>query len=205
MTDEKSLLFVRKLAITAACASLILAFALPADRIGYIVFGAFWAVLYAVLRARSAKTSGIVSSLTPSEPSPPGIARPTVSNYPPTLMRRTDGFALACAQCGAEAINFRVDAAGVHGSQFLLTTGSYGVPLWAGEAGQRIATLLEEGKSRELVDYIESLNPGQWEVYCPSCDRIYCQLHLAAQTIWSGSWPDGMRVICPNGHSRRFD
>ena len=108
-------------------------------------------------------------------------------------------------ECGEDAITFRVEADGVHGSQFIATTGNYGVPLWTGEVGQHIAELLAGDKSRELVSYIESLNPGQWEVYCPACDRIYCQRHLAAQTVWSGSWPDGMRVACPKGHSRRFD
>ena len=128
-----------------------------------------------------------------------------ISNYTPTLARRADGFALTCAKCGEDAITLREEADGVHGSQFILTTDSYGVPLWTGEAGQRIAELLAGEKSRELLSYIESLNPGQWEVYCPTCDRIYCQRHRAAQTVWSGGWPDGMRVACPKGHSQRFD
>ena len=127
------------------------------------------------------------------------------SAYKPTLVHRADRYALACAECGEDAITFHIEADGVHGSQFILTTGSYGVPVWTGEAGERIAALLAGEKSLELVRYIESLKPGQWEVYCPSCDRIYCQRHLSAQTAWSGSWADGMRVVCPKGHRRRFD
>lgn len=130
---------------------------------------------------------------------------PLFSLHKPALARRSNGFALACRECGDDAITFRVEADGVHGSQFVLTTGNYGVPVWTGEAGERIAALLERGKSRELVRYIDSLNPGQWEVYCPDCNRIYCQRHLSAQTAWSGSWADGMRVTCPKGHRRRID
>ena len=128
-----------------------------------------------------------------------------IFRHKPTLVRRSDGFALACAACGKDAITFRVEADGVHGSLFHLGTGDYGTPLWTEEAGQHIARLLTEDKSRELVRYIESLNPGQWEVHCPACDRIYCQEHHAAETVWSGTWAVGMRVTCPKGHRRSID
>lgn len=127
------------------------------------------------------------------------------SRHKPALVRRADIYALACDECGKDAITFEVRADGVHGSQFQLMSGSYGVELWTGEAGERIAALLEKADGRELVRYIDSLNPGEWEVYCPSCDRIYCQGDLSAETVWSGSWAVGMRVACPKGHRRRFD
>jgi hypothetical protein len=123
----------------------------------------------------------------------------------PRLIRRSGDFALLCSECDDSAITFRIEADGVHCSQFHLMPGNYGVPVWTGAAGLRIAALLAKDKSRALVRYIESLNPGQWEVYCPDCNRIYCQRHLSAESAWSGSWPDGMRLTCPKGHRRRID
>ena len=98
MTEAQSLVFVRKLAATAACASVILALALPADRIGYLIFAAFWAMLHVVVRALGKETSSAASGPTPSAPFLPmlrDVNRVITANalgikIPPTTPLRAD-------------------------------------------------------------------------------------------------------------------
>lgn len=118
------------------------------------------------------------------------------------IVRREEGYMLACAACDESAVTFRPTKSGFCARNISNVNQTIG---WEGEPGKRLGELLEEGNTRALLDYFAAPDGARCPAYCPSCDRVYCSAHYAVSEEWSGSWYSAGYVTCVLGHEREYE
>ncbi len=118
------------------------------------------------------------------------------------IVRREEGYMLACAACEESAVSFRP-----HGSGFCARNISNvnQTICWDGESGKQLGDLLAAGSTRALLDYFAAPDGARCPAYCPSCDQVYCSAHYAVSEEWSGSWYSAGYATWVLGHEREYE
>jgi hypothetical protein len=130
------------------------------------------------------------------------IARLLALRPPAALVRMDEGYGLACAACGENAVTFRKEKGSVQANNISNVNRNL---YWSGEKAQRLIELLEQGSVQTVLDYLASPSGGGCPAFCPECARVYCREHYSVEEVWSGSWHEASYATCPLGHEREFE
>ncbi len=118
------------------------------------------------------------------------------------IVRREEGYVLACAACVESAVTFRPSNSGFCARNISNVNKTI---CWDGDAGKRLGEILAAGDTHALLDYFASPNGAHCPAFCPSCHRVYCAGHYALAEEWSGSWYSAGYVTCVLGHEREYE
>ncbi|MGO9604116.1 MAG: hypothetical protein ACLQAT_12080 [Candidatus Binataceae bacterium] len=158
--------------------------------------GAAVAAAFETLRARLEKTFG--DSAPPASSTPPTARVAKISD---------EEFRLLCSVCGQPAAGFRIGENSLSKAPVLIYAGPAKRALLARSEAEPIFAMLADDAIAAVHQRVQAdvMMEEGLDVYCPSCDRIYCRAHYAVTEEWDAGFYDCARGTCPFGHTRIID
>ncbi|MEQ8222790.1 MAG: hypothetical protein ABRQ37_10845 [Candidatus Eremiobacterota bacterium] len=113
---------------------------------------------------------------------------------------------IPCSVCGIIAFVFSVEIPRFEEHENLICTGITHRRAIGLEHREKIFSLLEDRKIREIHDFfIKFISHEGIDAYCPLCDKIYCRIHYNAWEQYDDGFYDCTYGTCPEGHKRMID
>lgn len=156
------------------------------------------ASLESTMQAIRAALEELIPRAAPARPETP----------PPARIAKigANNFQLLCSVCGKPVAEYRMIENSVTKKPMLFYAGPAKTEQYDLSEADAILALLESDSIAALHERVKGpLNEEGIEVYCPKCDRIYCDTHYNLTVEWDQGFYDCARGTCPFGHSRKLD